>query len=292
MYRLAATTRAVFRNKRYDKETAISLLDFQFEPGERTIETQKPVSLLNYLIQTYSKSGDTVLDPTGGVFSTGVACRNNNRRFIGIEEYAYHFYAGVGRLRQLSPMTVEEVSRTFDGDALPILNRARACPSPWTFSIVPVRELLARYVPAGANGWLDPMAGMFSPAEFTNDMHPNRNARWHMEAILWADVLPHREFEGMLFDPPYSYRQVSEHYRELGQKATQIDTSSAFYSRVKDKFADKIRIGGFAICCGWNSVGFGSERGFQLVEVLIVCHGGHHNDTIITVERKIKDPKA
>ena len=47
--------------------------------------TQKPVALLEDLIQTYSNDGDTVLDFTAGSGSTGVACVNTNRRFIGIE---------------------------------------------------------------------------------------------------------------------------------------------------------------------------------------------------------------
>lgn len=47
--------------------------------------TQKPVALLEYLIKTYTDSGDTVLDNCMGSGSTGVACANTNRRYIGIE---------------------------------------------------------------------------------------------------------------------------------------------------------------------------------------------------------------
>jgi site-specific DNA-methyltransferase (adenine-specific) len=47
--------------------------------------TQKPVALLEYLIKTYTNSGDTVLDNCMGSGSTGVACVNTNRFFIGIE---------------------------------------------------------------------------------------------------------------------------------------------------------------------------------------------------------------
>ena len=47
--------------------------------------TQKPVALLEYLIKTYTKEGETVLDFTMGSGSTGVACVNTNRNFIGIE---------------------------------------------------------------------------------------------------------------------------------------------------------------------------------------------------------------
>lgn len=47
--------------------------------------TQKPVALMEYLIKTYTNEGETVLDFTMGSGSTGVACVNTNRRFIGIE---------------------------------------------------------------------------------------------------------------------------------------------------------------------------------------------------------------
>ena len=47
--------------------------------------TQKPVALLEYLIRTYTNEGETVLDFTMGSGSTGVACVNTNRNFVGIE---------------------------------------------------------------------------------------------------------------------------------------------------------------------------------------------------------------
>lgn len=47
--------------------------------------TQKPVALMEYLIKTYTNEGETVLDFTMGSGSTGIACKNTNRKFIGIE---------------------------------------------------------------------------------------------------------------------------------------------------------------------------------------------------------------
>ena len=53
--------------------------------ARRVHPTQKPVDLLEYLIKTYTNENETVLDFTMGSGSTGVACMNTNRRFIGIE---------------------------------------------------------------------------------------------------------------------------------------------------------------------------------------------------------------
>ena len=60
--------------------------------------TQKPVALLEYLIKTYSNENDTVLDFTMGSGSTGVACRNTNRDFIGIELDKTYFDIAVERI--------------------------------------------------------------------------------------------------------------------------------------------------------------------------------------------------
>lgn len=167
-----------------------------------------------------------------------------------------------------------------------IINREKSQPSAKTFSIKPIGELLLRYVKDGKD-WIDPYAGWLSPAEITNDHNPERTATYHMEAKEFAEMLPRNDYAGVLFDPPYSYRQVSEHYKNIGKKATQKDTCTQFYNRAMNPLADKIKKGGFAISFGWNTNAFGKNRGFEIVEILIVAHGGHHNDTLVTIERKI-----
>lgn len=60
--------------------------------------TQKPVSLCEYLIRTYTSEGETVLDNTMGSGSTGVACVNTNRSFIGIEKEEKYFFIAQERI--------------------------------------------------------------------------------------------------------------------------------------------------------------------------------------------------
>ncbi len=62
--------------------------------------TQKPVELLEYLIKTYTNEGETVLDNTMGSGSTGVACVNTNRNFIGIELDDEYFEIAKERLER------------------------------------------------------------------------------------------------------------------------------------------------------------------------------------------------
>lgn len=73
--------------------------------------TQKPISLLEYLIKTYSNEGETVLDNCMGSGSTGVACVNTNRNFIGIELNEDYFNIAKDRIQnQLAKINTNDVS--------------------------------------------------------------------------------------------------------------------------------------------------------------------------------------
>lgn len=65
--------------------------------------TQKPVALMEYLIRTYTNPGETVLDPTMGSGTAGVACVNTGRRFIGIERDASYFAIAERRIADAQP---------------------------------------------------------------------------------------------------------------------------------------------------------------------------------------------
>lgn len=157
--------------------------------------------------------------------------------------------------------------------------------SAWTFSIPPIQTLLRGYVWDGI-GWADPFAGVNLIAEFSNDANPEGKAPYHMEAEEFVRGVVPDGLTGALFDPPYSNRQISDHYKGMGKHMTQQDTKT-FYSRVRNPLASKVRPGGWAISFGWNSTGFGKSNGFELVEILLVNHAGNErHDTIVTVEQK------
>lgn len=160
-------------------------------------------------------------------------------------------------------------------------------PNKWTFQIPPIAELITRYVGNG-KGWIDPFAGMYSPAEFTNDLDPQSPAKEHLDAFEWSAKLKGL-YHGCLFDPPYSLVQVSRSYNNIGLNS-RIGTAdpTASFKEVKDNIAPLILPGGYTIFFGWNSNGFGKKRGFAIKEILLVAHGGGRNDTIVTVEMKIQ----
>ncbi len=73
------------------------------DPAAQIHNTQKPVALMEYLIQTYTNTGDTVLDFTMGSGTTGVACKNLGREFVGIELDATYFEVAKRRIEQAQP---------------------------------------------------------------------------------------------------------------------------------------------------------------------------------------------
>ena len=76
-----------------------NLLEFKNIPSNARLHpTQKPIELLEYLIKTYTNEGETVLDNCMGSGSTGVACMNTNRRFIGFELDKQYFEVASERL--------------------------------------------------------------------------------------------------------------------------------------------------------------------------------------------------
>ena len=80
----------------YDPPLPNSLLEIKSQKGKHA--TQKPTALIEWCLKYYSKEGDTVLDPTMGSGSTGVACKNMNRNFIGIERDTDIYNSAVKRL--------------------------------------------------------------------------------------------------------------------------------------------------------------------------------------------------
>lgn len=90
------------------------------------IPTQKPVDLLRYLIRTYSNAGDVVLDPTAGSGSTGVACLDEHRCFIGFEKDAAMFVKATNRIDEVAHRRVAEKVARADKRKVAKLNWADA----------------------------------------------------------------------------------------------------------------------------------------------------------------------
>ena len=81
---------------KYDPPLPNSMLEIKSTRGKHS--TEKPVALMEWILKYYSKEGDTILDPTMGSGSTGIACKNMNRNFIGIEKDPEIYEGAVNRI--------------------------------------------------------------------------------------------------------------------------------------------------------------------------------------------------
>ncbi|HDY87464.1 MAG TPA: adenine-specific DNA methylase [bacterium] len=162
------------------------------------------------------------------------------------------------------------------------INRIWAMPNKWTFKIKPIKELIKHYM----NGeiWVDPFAGENSPADITNDIE-GRGNKFNMDGLEFLKTIDSNSANGVLFDPPYSVDQCLRKYTpKYNGTAGRIE----YRTKCKDEIGRIIKRDGISISFSWDSTGIGIKRGFEIVEILLICHGACHNDTIITVERKIK----
>lgn len=165
-------------------------------------------------------------------------------------------------------------------------NRVWAMSNSNTFQIPPIRDFVERHI-YGADTIVDPFANICKYGTITNDLNPKYSTDYHLDALDFLKLIPDKSADVVLYDPPYSLRQISEHYRAEGITVTQEMTQASWRARHLDEIARILKHGGECLCFGWNSNGVGKKRGFQLIEVLLVPHGGSKNDTICTAEIKL-----
>ena len=167
----------------------------------------------------------------------------------------------------------------------PKIERVWAMPSSETFTIKPIRQLVKWYLSQSTVS-VDPFARNNRWATYTNDLNPETQAEFHLDAEAFLQVLIERGVKAdlVIFDPPYSTRQIKECYDSFGMALPQERTQG--WGNTKELISAILQENGVCISFGWNSIGLGIERGFQIEQIMLVCHGRLHNDTIVTVERK------
>lgn len=168
--------------------------------------------------------------------------------------------------------------------------REWAMPNADTTMVQPIGALVRRYL-RGVS--VDPFARNSALATHTNDLDPGTKAEHHMQAAAFLDMLAERGVlaDVVIFDPPYSPRQIAECYAACGLTPSQADTQNArLYTDCKRSIRKLCTHGSRVLSFGWNTAGMG--EGFELEELLIVCHGGAHNDTLCIVERMTQQQLA
>lgn len=114
-----------------------------------------------------------------------------------------------------------------------------------TFLLSPVAQLLDRWL-EGAEIVVDPFARNSKRGTITNDLNPAMDTHYHLLAEEFVAQIQVKA-DAVLFDPPYSPRQIAECYQQVGRKCSTQDTQNArLYRRVKDGLDRMLRPGGIA----------------------------------------------
>lgn len=163
------------------------------------------------------------------------------------------------------------------------INRVWSMPNKNTFDIKPIKEFIYKH----KQGYIiDPYANKNRIADVTNDLNPEYDTDYHMDALDFLKMFKDSSVDTVLYDPPYSPRQVAECYHQFGYEVTMETTQTSFYSKQSAELSRIVKPGGIVLSFGWHSGGIGKKYGFEIEEILLVAHGGHHNDTICVMERR------
>src|SRR3990167_4576097 len=141
------------------------------------------------------------------------------------------------------------------------IERVWAMPNKKTFDIPPIRKLLDEEL---GRDFVDPFPDPYSE-----------------DAVEYLNQFETESLSRLAFDPPYSQRQLREVYNNAGLSLEVMNNS--YWSKCKDVIARVIKPGGKVVSFGWNSGWIGKNRGFEIIRILLVCHGSQHNDTIYTI---------
>lgn len=166
------------------------------------------------------------------------------------------------------------------------ISKTWAMPNKNTFSIKPVKDLINKYLKPELLS-IDAFANNSKIATITNDIDTSCSTDYNLDALDFYKLFKNNSVDVVLYDPPFSPRQVSEVYRKFNKTVNFETTSSKYWRLQKDEIARILKPNGICISSAWNSNGIGKCRKFKQIEILLVSHGGNHNDTIITVEKKV-----
>lgn len=168
-----------------------------------------------------------------------------------------------------------------------IITRQWEMPNSNTFDIKCISKLIHKYLKPEMNS-IDPFANKSRLAKITNDLNPYYKTDYHLDALDFLKQFTDNSLDFVFYDPPYSTRQVNECYKGVGREITFKLNQSNWKTKHINEIKRIVKPNGIVMCFGWNSNGIGKKRGFEMIEILLVAHGGSHNDTLCTVEQKIQ----
>ena len=125
----------------------------------------------------------------------------------------------------------------------------------------------------------------------TNDLNPKFNTNYNLEFKDFAHEMKEidHQFDLVIFDPPYSLRQLKDNYDGIGKDLKLWQTHN-MWGEGKDDLAQLVKVGGYVISLGWTTAGFGRKRGFSKREVHVFEQQAREDrySLFLVVEQKLQ----
>lgn len=130
----------------------------------------------------------------------------------------------------------------------------------------------------------------------SNDLNPNIDCMYNLEMNDFGELVKEKVLQGdmpkfdlIFHDPPYSLRQLKDHYDNIGCDLKKWQTND-MWGKGQDALAECLKVGGYAISLGWHSHGYGKKRGFQKIGVYVIEQVATKDryDLIVTIEQKVQ----
>lgn len=180
-------------------------------------------------------------------------------------------------------------NKELNGEVKMEITREWAMPNANTFSIPPIRRFVESNV-IGKSVVIDPFANKSKFGTITNDLNPEYDTDYHLDALAFLKEMKSDSADVVLFDPPYNVSQAKQCYDNFGKEKLNMSvTNNKYWTDCKKEVSRILKVGGVALCFGWSSNGIGKGNGMRMDNILIVAHGGLHYDTICTKEIKIEN---
>ena len=153
------------------------------------------------------------------------------------------------------------------------IERNWCMPNHKTFEMPPVKKLIEEEL---RSEYVDPF-----PYPFTQD------------AIEYLKSFKTNSVTKLVFDPPYSQYQLKLMYKNLGNffhnspNGDQAKRITKYWTNCKKEIVRITKSGAKVLSFGWHTNGIGKSYNFKIERIMILAHGGRHNDTLITLESKL-----
>ncbi len=166
------------------------------------------------------------------------------------------------------------------------IERTWAMPSKNTLDIKPIKNWAKKYLDKSTVS-ADPFALNCQLTTYTNDLNPNSKARFHMKACDFLMQEGPNTSDLIIFDPPYSLRQVKECYENYADGFSHKDSQNAIrWTKERDIIKLQQHKWNVVLSFGWTSTCMGKKRGYEIDSILLCSHGPAHNDTLCVAEIK------